>query len=61
MSSLGEIAEEAAGVVVSDVLEEAGAELSGRSGRKWALILLSLLVGAALGALLAKKLRNASS
>lgn len=57
MASITEIAEDVTGVVVNDVLGEAAAELSGRSGRKWAVLLLTLLVGAAIAALVAKKLR----
>lgn len=59
MGSMVEIAEDVAAVVVNDVLGEAVAEARGRSGRKWALILLTLVLGAALGAFLVKKLRAA--
>jgi hypothetical protein len=59
MGSMVEIAEDIAGVVVNDVLGEAVAEVTGRSGRKWAVLLLTLLVGAALAAFVAKKLRAA--
>ncbi|MBM3658136.1 MAG: hypothetical protein FJW95_01340 [Actinobacteria bacterium] len=58
MASIAEIAEDVAGVVVNDVLGEAAAELSGRSGRKWAVLLLTLLVGAAIAAFVVKTLRD---
>lgn len=55
-SAMVEVAEDVAGVVVKDVLGEAVAEMSGRSGRKWALVLLALVLGATLAALVARKL-----
>ena len=59
MGSMVEIAEDVADVVVNDVLGEAVAEIRGRSGRKWAVILLTLVVGAAIAGFLVKKLRTA--
>lgn len=58
MSSMLEIAEDAAGTVIDDVLSEAADELSGRSGKKWAVILLSLLLGVAIATFVAKRLRS---
>jgi hypothetical protein len=58
MSSIADMAEDAAGTVVTDVLSEAAAEMSGRSGRKWAVILLSLLLGAAIAVFIARRLRD---
>ena len=58
MGSIAEIAEDVAGVVVTDVLGEAAAEMGGRTGRRWALILLTLVVGAAIAAFVARKLRD---
>ena len=60
MGSMVEIAEDVAGVVVTDVLHEAVAEIGGRSGRKWAVIVLGLVIGGALAAFLLKKLRTAA-
>ena len=60
MGSMVEIAEDVAGTVVTDVLSEAVAEIGGRSGRKWAVIVLGLVIGGALAAFLLKKLRTAA-
>jgi len=59
MSSMVDIAEDLAATAVGDVLNEAVAEIGGRSGRKWAVILLGLVIGGALAAFLLKKLRSA--
>jgi cytochrome c-type biogenesis protein CcmH/NrfF len=47
--------------VVSDVLQEAVDELTGRTARKWAVILLALLVGGITTAVIIRKRRRAAA
>ena len=48
------VIEQAAKAVASDVLKEAGAELSGRSKRKWAVVLLAFVLGAVVAVVVMK-------
>lgn len=57
MSTMAQIAEDLAGTVVDDVLSEAADEMTGRSGKKWAVILLSMLLGAAIAVFVIRRLR----
>ena len=47
--------------VVSDVLQEVVEELTGRTARKWAVILLALLVGGVTAAVIIRKRRRAAT
>ena len=47
--------------VVSDVLQEVVEELTGRTARKWAVILLALVVGGVTAAVIIRKRRRAAS
>lgn len=58
MGAVLEIAEHVGEVVASDVLHEAIEELSGRSARRWALVLLAAVAGATLAVLVVKWYRD---
>jgi hypothetical protein len=52
------IAEVATGQVVSAVVEEAIAEVSGTSHRKWAVVFLAIVVGAAVAGVVMRQRRE---
>lgn len=55
---MGPAAEFAVETVAADVIQEAIDEVTGKSGKKWALVLIALVVGAAVAATIIKKRRE---
>jgi hypothetical protein len=52
------IAEMATQQVVSDVVQEAVAEVSGTTNRKWAVVLLAIVLGTAVAGVIMKRRRE---
>ena len=58
---MGSVIEEIGDAVISDVLQEAVDELRGRSKRKWAVILIAVLVGGVTATIIIRRRRRAAS